>query len=99
MGRADFRVGGRIFAVLGYPDESRGLVTLTRDQQERLISAEPVAFRSEVASWVRPSWGRRGSTSVILAMVDEATVRLALSMAWRRKAPKRLTRALPVAGP
>jgi hypothetical protein len=38
---ADFRVGGRIFATLGYPDEQWGMVKLTPEQQAMVVEAEP----------------------------------------------------------
>jgi hypothetical protein len=34
MNHPDFRVAGKIFATLGYPDASRGMVKLTPEQQE-----------------------------------------------------------------
>ena len=33
---ADFRVGKRIFATLGYPDDAWGMVKLTQEQQSML---------------------------------------------------------------
>ena len=41
MGHPDFRVGGRIFATLGHPDEDWAMVKLTPEQQEAL-SSRPV---------------------------------------------------------
>ena len=38
----DFRVGGKIFATLGWPDESWGVVKLTPDQQQEIIARDPV---------------------------------------------------------
>lgn len=34
MGHPDFRVGGKIFATLGYPDRGWAVVKLTPEQQE-----------------------------------------------------------------
>ena len=42
---ADFRVGKRIFATLGYPDDGWGMVKLTPEQQSMLVEAEPEIFR------------------------------------------------------
>jgi hypothetical protein len=42
---ADFRVGKRIFATLGYPDDAWGMVKLTQEQQSMLVEAEPEIFR------------------------------------------------------
>ena len=48
MGHPDFRVGGRIFATLGSPDSSHGMVKLKPDQQalfEKLNKAKyPARF-------------------------------------------------------
>jgi hypothetical protein len=82
---ADFRVGKRIFATLGYPDESWGMVKLTPEQQAIVVEAEPDIFRP-----VPGGWGRRGSTNVHLAKADAKSLQSALTMAWRNVAPKRL---------
>jgi hypothetical protein len=39
---------------------------------------------------VKGGWGRRGSTNVRLAKVDDRTLRSALTMAWQNVAPKSL---------
>ncbi|MET4172024.1 hypothetical protein ABIB99_003115 [Bradyrhizobium sp. LA6.1] len=88
-GHADFRVGKRVFATLGYPDEKWGMVKLTPDQQAVLIDAEPEMFRP-----VPGAWGRSGSTNVKLAKIDRVTLRSALEMAWRNVAPKSLLASL-----
>src|SRR6266571_1731833 len=59
MGHPDFRVGGRIFATLGYPRSGWGMVKLTREQQELFVRAQPVAFAP-----VKGAWGRAGATNV-----------------------------------
>ena len=84
MEHPDFRVGGKIFATIA-PDGVRGMVKLTPEQQAILTRSEPSAF--EPASG---AWGRNGSTMVTFANADEATVRQALSAAWKNMAPKRL---------
>jgi hypothetical protein len=38
-------------------------------------------------------WGRKGSTFVFFEGADEALVKLALDLAWRNVAPKRLATA------
>jgi hypothetical protein len=45
MGTVDFRVGGKIFATLGYPDASFGMVQLTPDHQA-LLGDDPESVRS-----------------------------------------------------
>jgi len=83
MGTVDFRVG-RIFATLGYPSAGFGMVSLTRDQQDMVVGVEPRMFRP-----VPGAWGLKGATLVVLAEVDEPTLRGALEAAWRLKANKR----------
>ncbi len=84
MGHPDFRVKGKIFATL-WPKQKRGVVMLTPDQQELLVGAEPKIFEP-----VAGGWGKRGSTYVHLEHADKATVKSALQMAWRNKAPTSL---------
>lgn len=91
MGHPDFRVGGRIFASLGYPDDRWAMVKLTPGQQEAFAAADPAAFRP-----VKGGWGRQGATSVLLAKVKAAGVRTALLAAWRNVAPARLARQVKV---
>ncbi len=90
QGHPDFRVRGKIFATLGYPDETVGMVKLTPEQQAMLCHAEPGMFMP-----VKGGWGRRGSTHVRLATIDEVTLRSALAMAWRNAAPKSLAANFP----
>lgn len=85
MGHPDFRVGGKIFATLGYPDDGFAMVKLTRDQQEALVNAEPDVF-----SPVKGGWGLRGATNVRLRPAKVRSVRVALAAAWRNVAPRRL---------
>src|SRR5882762_8562329 len=87
MGNADFRVGGKIFATLGHPDPAWGVALLEPDQQALLIETAPNVF-----SPVRGDWGRRGGTRVNLAAVDQARLKRALGMAWKKRAPKALLR-------
>lgn len=82
-GKADFRVKKRVFATLGYPDESWGMVKLTAEQQSVLVEAEPEIFRP-----VPGAWGKGGATNVRLAKADAATLKSALTMAWRNIAEK-----------
>jgi hypothetical protein len=84
-GHADFRVGKRVFASLGYPDDEWGMVKLTPEQQALLVDTEPEMFRP-----VPGAWGRNGSTNVRLMKIDQMTLRSALRMAWRNVAPKSL---------
>src|SRR5258708_10117791 len=85
QGHADFRVGKRIFATLGYPDDNWGMVKLTPEQQSMLVEAEPEIFRP-----VPGGWGRGGSTIVRLARADPVPLHSALTMAWQNIAPQPL---------
>lgn len=85
MGHPDFRVTNKIFATLDYPTRGSGVVMLTPDQQDLFVRAEPAAFAA-----VKGAWGRRGSTTVRLQVAKRATVREALSAAWRNRAPAHL---------
>ena len=86
MGHPDFRVRGRIFATLGYPDRAWGTVKLTPEQQDAFVDTEPTAF-----SPVKGAWGRGGATCVRLDAVDARSLRPALAMAWSNVAPQGLT--------
>jgi hypothetical protein len=85
MDHPDFRVGGKIFATLGYPDQNHGMVILPAEDQARLVRAY-----SKVFAPAKGAWGKRGSTSVRLEGVDEVTLRKAMEIAWRKRAPKNL---------
>jgi hypothetical protein len=86
MGHPDFRVRGKIFATLSYPDDAWGMVKLTPGQQEAFVSAEPEVFVP-----VKGGWGAKGATSVRLRPAKARSVKVALAAAWRNLAPRRLT--------
>src|SRR5438309_4244827 len=88
MGHPDFRVGGKIFATLHYPNEGSGVIVLPPDEQQRLVRAYPAIFIP-----AKGAWGRQGSTQVKLEGVERATLQSAMVMAWRGKAPARLLAA------
>src|SRR5271154_7485763 len=69
MDHPDFRVRGKIFATLGYPDHNWGMVKLTPEQQTSLVRAEPTIFVP-----AKGAWGRRGSTTVRLETVGEVAL-------------------------
>ena len=83
MDHPDFRVGGKIFATLGYPDKGWGMVKLPPKQQVFFIEAEPDVFVP-----AKGAWGRRGATTVRLRAANKATLRRALAAAWRSIAPR-----------
>jgi hypothetical protein len=84
MDHPDFRVRGKIFATLGYPDEAHGMVKLQPEQQETFSRDYPDAFAP-----VKGGWGRRGATQVRLENVDKATLRRAITAAYGNAAAKR----------
>ncbi len=86
MRHPDFRVGGRIFATLGYPDEDWAMVKLTRDAQTEFVRRNPGVFKP-----VKGAWGRQGSTNINLPAAKVEIVRKALTAAWQNTAPKRLS--------
>ena len=83
-GHPDFRAGGKVFATMGYPDQSWAMVKLTPDQQEMLCAAEPAMFRP-----VKGGWGLRGATNLSLAAADAPTARSALAMALKNVTEKK----------
>jgi hypothetical protein len=78
MSHPDFRVGGRIIATLGYPDENWGMVRLTPEQQHSFVTMTPGTFRP-----CKGIWGERGATNVLLEAAKVKVVRAALDAAWR----------------
>lgn len=87
MHHPDFRVGGRIFATLGYPNKDSAMVRLPRDKQKEFIRSNPDVFQP-----AKGAWGRQGSTIVYLPVATSDVVREALAIAWRETAPKRLSK-------
>ena len=88
MAHPDFRVGGKIFASLGYPDQEHGMVVLPPKEQAKLLRSH-----SKIFFPAKGAWGKRGSTCVRLKTVDERTLQAALEVAWRNRAPKNLPRS------
>jgi hypothetical protein len=85
MDHPDFRVAGKIFATLGYPDDGWGMVKLTPVDQQLVVAAAPDVFVP-----AKGAWGRRGATCVLLKKANANAVRDAMAAAWRSTAPKRL---------
>ncbi len=86
-GHPDFRVGSRVFATLGYPDRSHGMVGLTPEQQRTYLRDHPQAFTP-----VKGKWGDQGATLVRLSAVDEETLGESLTLAWQNAAARGTTR-------
>jgi len=85
MDHPDFRVNGKIFATLGYPNDEYGMVILPPDEQSGFI-------KSDAFTPAKGAWGRRGSTCVHLKTVDRSRLEEAMKIAWRAKAPTHLLR-------
>ena len=83
QGHPDFRVGGRVFATLGYPDKKHGMVVLTPDQQRSWVREHSTAFAP-----VKGAWGEQGCTTVRLDAVDEDSLGEALTRAWQNAITK-----------
>jgi hypothetical protein len=89
MDHPDFRVAGKIFATLGYPEEGWAMVKLTPIEQEMFVKAQPAVFNP-----CSGAWGRRGCTNVRLKSARKPTLRRALRAAWLLAAPKALASKL-----
>lgn len=85
MDHPDFRVGGKIFATLGYPEDGFAMVKLTPIEQEMFVKAQPKVFKP-----CNGAWGRRGATNVSLKSARKLVIHRALLAAWRLTAPKQL---------
>ena len=87
MRHPDFRVGGRIFATLGYPDADSAMVKLTKVAQGQFVRSNADVFKA-----VKGAWGRQGSTNIYLPAAKVEIVRKALTVAWHNTAQKRLSK-------
>jgi len=80
MGHADFRAGGKkIFATLN-AEETRGMVSLTPEQQAEFLLSHPAMFAPASGAW-----GLNGATMVELAHADPEVVGEAMTLAWQAK--------------
>lgn len=87
MNHPDFRVAGKIFATLAYPDKTFGMVKLPPLDQDRFVQQSP-----EVFTPVPGYWGKNGATHVHLKKATKKTLQPALEVAWRNVAPKQLVK-------
>lgn len=81
MEHPDFRVGGKIFATLGYPTKAHGALMLTPREQQRLLKMDAGAYSPAAGKW-----GEAGATVVLLRAADKATVAGAMKSAWSKRA-------------
>ena len=84
MNHADFRIGGRVFATLGYPDDEHGMVKLTPEQQRTFLKNARNMFVPCTGAW-----GKRGATSVVLPAAKVGFLRAALEFASKNVASKK----------
>lgn len=85
----DFRVSGKIFATLGYPDAESAMVKLYPAQQQAYVGADPKTF-----SPVKGAWGAKGCTTVHLGSANKGRVTEALHAAWRNVAVHEALRSI-----
>ena len=78
MNHPDFRVRGKIFATLSYPNSEWGMVKLSPEQQQNYLDAAPDVFEP-----ANGAWGRGGATMVRLKAAKKAIVTKAMETAWR----------------
>lgn len=84
MNHPDFRVNGKIFATLHYPDDGWAMVKLPPDQQQAFVEMQPKVFVP-----VNGAWGRQGATNVRLKLVKEESLQGALTLAWQTASQKK----------
>ena len=77
-GHPDFRVRNKIFATLSYPDQTRGMVQLTPEQQAEFRHDHPLVFSPAAGKW-----GEKGSTIVNLPKATKAVLQPAVEAAWK----------------
>jgi hypothetical protein len=82
-GHPDFRAAGKIFATLGHPDQTRGMVQLTPEQQAEFMHDHPQVFSPAAGRW-----GEKGSTVVQLPKATKAVLQTAVEAAWKNTISK-----------
>ncbi len=83
MGKADFRVAGRIFATLASEDQGYRNLMLTPEQQAAFVEELPEVFVP-----IAGGWGRIGMTHIRLAAASEDVLAGALRTAWKLRLEK-----------
>ena len=86
MNHPDFRIGGKIFATMGYPGVGWAMVALTSEDQVAFVAMKPAAFAP-----VKGKWGEQGATSVLLRHATVPAVRAALAAAYEARVSKTAT--------
>src|SRR5687768_2617496 len=80
----DFRIGGKVFVSLGYPDDEHGMVKLAPEQQRNFLTKAPGVFNPCAGAW-----GKQGATSVNLAPAKVGLLRTALKAAAKNITSKK----------
>lgn len=80
MHHPDFRVGGKIFATLGYPGPGWAALMLSREEQQAFVAMQPDMFTP-----VKGTWGDQGATNLQLRKARAPVVRAALRAAYERR--------------
>ena len=83
IGAVDFRVGGRIFAMLAAVAQGYGNLILTPALQADFVSELPNVFLP-----IPNGWGRNGNTHVRLVNATEQVLAGALHTAWKARVEK-----------
>ena len=89
-GEATFRVGEKIFMILGHNGREAS-VKARPEHQQSIIASDRRSFA------VAPYVGRFGWVTVKLKTVDRAAMRVLVIDAWRLTAPKRLVKSYDMA--
>jgi hypothetical protein len=83
---ATFRVRDKIFMMFS-EHERHAWIKATFDEQQALVTMDPVAF------FVPPYVGPKGWVGVVISKADADEVRELVTEAWRMTAPKRVVAA------
>jgi len=83
MGKADFRLGGRIFATLATEDQGYGNLVLTPEQQAAFVEELPEVFLP-----IPGGRGRMARPHIRLAAASAEVLAGALRTAWRLRIEK-----------
>jgi len=75
----DFRVQGKIFGTMGYPDQTRAMLILTPEQQAEFMHDFPEVFFPAPGAW-----GRQGSTVIALPKATKAVLQPAIAAAHQK---------------
>lgn len=87
MNHPDFRVAGKIFATLAYPDKTFGMVKLPLLDQDKFVQESP-----EIFTPFPGYWGRNGATHVHLKKATKKLLQPAMAAAWCHVAPKQMVK-------